>query len=221
MVAGSPPTGPGPTNWPGTYPTVEVDADPIYLNDGAVWSSAGVTAGIDLALALVDDDLGTDVSQLIARWLVMFLHRPGGQTQFATPVWTARARRSSVRDAQARVEADPGGDHRVAVLAEGAAMSERHFSRLFADQVGETPSRYVERVRTEAARHLLESTDDTLEVIAVRCGFGTTETLRRTFHRRVRSSPDAYRRRFATIRPEPTRASSSRPNPSRPDRNEP
>jgi transcriptional regulator GlxA family with amidase domain len=203
------------------YPEVEVDADPIYLKDGAVWSSAGVTAGIDLALALVEDDLGTDVSQLIARWLVMFLHRPGGQTQFATPVWTPRARRSSVRDAQARVESDPGGDHRVAVLAEEAAMSERHFSRVFASEVGETPSRYVERVRTETARHLLESTDDTLEVIAAQCGFGSTETLRRTFHRRVRSSPDAYRRRFATIRPELSSAPGTRPDRSRPDRNEP
>jgi transcriptional regulator GlxA family with amidase domain len=182
------------------HPSVEVDPDPIYLRDGHVWSSAGVTAGIDLALALVEDDLGVDVSQLIARWLVMFLHRPGGQTQFATPVWTPRARRSAVRDAQSRVEADPGGDHRVAVLAEDAAMSERHFSRLFTVEVGETPSRYVERVRTEAARHELESTRDTLEVIAARCGFGTSETLRRTFQRRFHSSPDAYRRRFARSR---------------------
>ncbi len=184
------------------HPAVEVDPDPIYVRDGTLWSSAGVTAGIDLALALVEDDLGADVSQLIARWLVMFLHRPGGQTQFATPVWAPRAGRSAVRDAQARVESDPGGDHRVAVLAEAAALSERHFSRLFTTEVGETPSRYVERVRTEAARHELESTRDTLEVIATRCGFGTAETLRRTFQRRLHSSPDAYRHRFARTRPD-------------------
>jgi transcriptional regulator GlxA family with amidase domain len=141
---------------------------------------------------------GTDVSQLIARWLVMFLHRPGGQTQFATPVWVRRAERSPVRQAQAQVEAAPEGDHRVAVLAESASMSERHFTRVFTAEVGETPSRFVERVRTEAARRELESTRDTLDVIASRCGFGTTETLRRTFHRRLRISPDAYRRRFAT-----------------------
>ncbi len=134
------------------FPDVEVDPDPIYVRDGTLWSSAGVTAGIDLALALVEDDLGTDVSQLIARWMVMFLHRPGGQTQFATPVWTPRARRSAVREAQSRVEADPGGDHRVATMAGASAMSERHFSRVFIAEVGETPSRYVERVRTEAAR---------------------------------------------------------------------
>jgi transcriptional regulator GlxA family with amidase domain len=180
------------------YPSVVVDADPIYVRDGTVWSSAGVTAGIDLALALVEDDLGTDVAQLIARWLVMFLHRPGGQSQFATPVWVRRAVRSPVRDAQARVESDPGDDHRVAALAASAAMSERHFTRVFTAEVGETPSRFVERVRTEAARRELESTGDTLEVIAVRCGFGTAETLRRTFRRRLHTSPDAYRRRFTT-----------------------
>jgi len=183
------------------HPAVEVDPDPIYIRDGSLWSSAGVTAGIDLALALVEDDLGGDVSQLIARWLVMFVHRPGGQTQFATPVWTPRARRSAVRDAQSRVESAPAGDHRVATLAEEAAMSERHFTRVFTAEVGETPSRYVERVRTEAARHDLEATADTLEVIAARCGFGTTETLRRTFHRRLHCSPDSYRRRFGAVRP--------------------
>ncbi len=156
---------------------------------------------------------GTDVSQLIARWLVMFLHRPGGQTQFATPVWAPRARRSAVREVQSRVEADPGGDHRVATLAGAAAMSERHFARVFTAEVGETPSRYVERVRTEAARRELESTGDTLDVIAARCGFGTAETLRRAFQRRLHCSPDAYRRRFATTPPERTRP--DRPHPRR------
>jgi len=180
------------------FPSVTVDADPIYVRDGNIWSSAGVTAGIDLALALVEDDLGTDVAQLIARWLVMFLHRPGGQSQFATPVWVRRAVRSPVRAAQTRVETAPGDDHRVAALATSAAMSERHFTRVFTAEVGESPSRFVERVRTEAARRELESTADTLEVIAARCGFGTAETLRRTFRRRLHTSPDAYRRRFAT-----------------------
>lgn len=194
------------------YPAVVVDPDPIYVRDGQVWSSAGVTAGIDLALALVEDDLGADVAQLVARWLVMFVHRPGGQTQFATPVWAPRATCSAVRDAQSRVEADPGADHRVAVQAERAALSERHFARLFTAEVGETPSRYVERVRTEAARHQLEATGDTLEVIAARCGFGTSETLRRTFQRRLHSSPDAYRRRFGN------RPVAPAPHPRGPDR---
>jgi len=161
-----------------------------------VWTSAGVTAGIDLALALVDDDHGTEVAQTVARWLVMFLHRPGGQTQFAAPVWVPRAERSTVRAVQALVEAAPGGDHRLPALAAAAAMSVRHFSRVFAHEVGETPGRYVERVRVEAARHDLETTDDSLDTIARRCGFGTAETMRRSFHRRLSVAPDAYRQRF-------------------------
>ncbi len=178
------------------FPDVTVDPDPIYLRDGNVWTSAGVTAGIDLALALVEDDHGTAVAQTVARWLVMFLHRPGGQTQFAAPVWAPRAERSTVRAVQALVEAAPGGDHAVPTLAAAAAMSVRHFSRVFTDEVGESPGRYVERVRLESARRELETTGDTLDVIAGRCGFGTAETLRRSFHRRLGVAPDSYRRRF-------------------------
>jgi len=178
------------------FTSVVVDSDPIYVRDGNVWTSAGVTAGIDLSLALVEQDHGTDVAQTVARWLVMFLHRPGGQTQFAAPVWAPRAERSAVRAVQALVEAAPGGDHRLAVLAATAAMSVRHFSRVFADEVGDTPGRYVERVRLEAARRELETTADTLDVVAARCGFGTAETLRRAFQRRLGVAPDAYRRRF-------------------------
>lgn len=181
------------------FPALRVDPDPIYVRDGDVWTSAGVTAGIDLALALVEDDLGVDVAQTVARWLVMFLRRPGGQTQFAAPVWAPRAERSTVRAVQALVEAAPGGDHRLPVLAAAAAMSVRHFSRVFADEVGETPGRYVERVRLEAARHHLETTGDTLDAIAARCGFGTAETLRRSFQRRLGVAPDAYRRRFRVV----------------------
>ncbi len=181
------------------FPDLTVDADPIYVHDGGVWTSAGVTAGIDLALALVDDDLGTEVAQTVARWLVMFLHRPGGQTQFAAPVWVPRADRSTVRAVQSLVEAAPGGDHRLPALAAAAAMSVRHFSRVFTAEVGESPGRYVERVRVEAARRELETTDDTLDVIAVRCGFGTAETLRRSFRRRLGVAPDSYRRRFRTV----------------------
>ena len=160
------------------------------------WSSAGVTAGIDLSLALVQEDLGVDVAQTVARWLVMFLHRPGGQTQFASPVWVPRAERSTVRAVQTVVEAGPGGDHRLPALAAAAAMSVRHFTRVFTAEVGETPSRFVERTRLEAARRELEETGDTLDVVAARCGLGSTETLRRVFRRHLGVSPDAYRRRF-------------------------
>ncbi|MFM2077434.1 MAG: hypothetical protein RJA49_1324, partial [Actinomycetota bacterium] len=111
------------------FPDLTVDPDPIYVHDGRVWTSAGVTAGIDLSLAMVQDDLGTEVAQTVARWLVMFLHRPGGQTQFAAPVWVPRAERSTVRAIQDLVEAAPGGDHRLPALAAAAAMSVRHFSR--------------------------------------------------------------------------------------------
>jgi len=178
------------------YPDLEVDADPIYICDGKYWTSAGVTAGIDLALALVHQDLGTEVAQMVARWLVMFLHRPGGQTQFSSPVWVPRAERSTIRAVQSLVEAAPAGDHRLPALAAAAAMSVRQFARVFTAQVGETPGRFVERVRLEAARLELETTNDTLEVIADHCGFGTAETLRRTFHRRLNVAPDTYRRRF-------------------------
>jgi transcriptional regulator GlxA family with amidase domain len=189
------------------YPALTVDADPIYINDGKYWSSAGVTAGIDLSLALVQQDLGVEVAQMVARWLVMFLHRPGGQTQFASPVWVPRAERSTVRAVQSLVEAAPGGDHRLPALAAAAAMSVRHFTRVVTAEVGETPSRFVERVRLEAARRELETTGDTLDVIARRCGFGTAETLRRVFQRRLDVSPDAYRRRFRTHSPNQERNS--------------
>jgi transcriptional regulator GlxA family with amidase domain len=181
------------------YPALRVDSDPIYLRDGKYWSSAGVTAGIDLALTLVEEDLGTEVAQTVARWLVMFLHRPGGQTQFATSVWAKRAERSAIRQVQNLVESSPGEDHRVPNMAGVASMSVRQFNRVFASEVGEPPGRFVERVRMEVARRELETTNDTLDVIAARCGFGTAETLRRVFKRRLNVAPDSYRRRFKVV----------------------
>ncbi len=178
------------------HPELTVDSEPIYVRDGKFWSSAGVTAGIDLSLALVQEDLGVDVAQTVARWLVMFLHRPGGQTQFASPVWVPRAERSTIRAVQSLVEAAPAGDHRLPALAAAAGMSVRHFTRVFSTEVGESPSRFVERIRLEAARRDLEETADTLDVVAVRCGLGSAETMRRVFQRSLGVSPDAYRRRF-------------------------
>jgi transcriptional regulator GlxA family with amidase domain len=181
------------------HPSLTVDPDPIYTRTGRIWTSAGVTAGIDLALAMVEDDHGTDVAQTVARWLVMFLHRPGGQTQFATPVWSPRAERSAIRGVQQAVEDDPSADHRVPTMAALAAMSPRHFTRVFTDEVGESPGHWVERVRIDAARRLLTDTTDTVAVIARRCGFGSAETMRRAFVRRVGVAPDHYRRRFAVV----------------------
>lgn len=180
------------------FPAVEVDPDPIFIRSSpTVWTAAGVSAGIDLALALVEEDHGTEVAQTVARWLVLHLRRPGGQTQFAAPVWVARAKREPIRAVQEAVEAEPGGAHSIADLARLAAMSPRHFTRVFTDEVGEAPGAYVERVRTEAARRQLEQTDDTVVTIAGRCGFGTAETMRRNFIRRVGISPDQYRKAFA------------------------
>jgi transcriptional regulator GlxA family with amidase domain len=133
------------------FPELTVDPDPIFTRCGDLWTSAGVTAGIDMSLAMVEDDLGTEVAQTVARWLVMFLRRPGGQTQFAAPVWMPRAERSVVRTVQQSIEDDPGADHRIARLAARAAMSPRHFSRVFTDEVGEAPGQYVERIRRRSA----------------------------------------------------------------------
>jgi transcriptional regulator GlxA family with amidase domain len=180
------------------FPTVEVDPDPIFVRSSdTVWTAAGVTAGIDLALSLVEDDHGTEVAQTVARWLVLYLRRPGGQSQFAAPVWMPRAKRTSVREVQEAIEAEPGGSHSIGDLARRATMSPRHFTRVFTDEVGEAPGHYVERIRTEAARRQLEETDDTVVAIAARCGFGTAETMRRNFIRRVGISPDQYRKAFA------------------------
>ncbi|MCT7658429.1 GlxA family transcriptional regulator [Mycobacterium deserti] len=180
------------------FPSVRVDPEPIFVRSSAnVWTAAGVTAGIDLALSLVEDDHGTDAAQTVARWLVMYLRRPGGQTQFAAPVWMPRAKREPIRAVQEAIESEPGGLHSITELARRAAMSPRHFTRVFTIEVGEAPGAYVERIRTEAARRQLEETDDTVTVIAERCGFGTAETLRRNFIRRLGVSPDQYRKTFA------------------------
>jgi transcriptional regulator GlxA family with amidase domain len=178
------------------YPAVTVEEDPIYTRDGNVWTSAGVTAGIDLALALVEDDLGRDIALGIARQLVLFLRRPGSQSQFSSPLAAQVAERDVLREIQQAVVDRPGDDHAVAALASRAGMSPRHFARSFADEVGTTPARYVEGVRIETARRLLEETGRSVEEIARDCGFGTAETMRRTFLRKLRVAPSEYRRRF-------------------------
>lgn len=199
-----------------THPAVTVDSEPIFVRsrgDGPdVWSSAGVTAGIDLCLALVEHDHDTDLAQEAARWLVMYLRRPGGQSQFAAPTWIRDAPAGPVRVAQESIVTDPAGDHRVSELAGRAAMSERHFVRRFTDEVGVSPGRFVQLVRVDAARGELVRTDDTVAAIARRCGFGTAETLRRSMQRHVGVSPDAYRRRFTHL-PGDRAGSSSHPTP--------
>jgi transcriptional regulator GlxA family with amidase domain len=181
-----------------SYPVLVVEPDAMYINDGKFWTSAGVTAGIDLALALVEADHGQDLAQLVARWLVMFLRRPGGQTQFATTTWTKPPTTISLRAVQEAIVLDPSADHSVSALAARASMSERTFQRMFTAEIGESPARHVERIRIDAARHLLESTSDGLLGISKHTGFSNPETLRRAFVRQVGVSPDDYRKRFTT-----------------------
>jgi transcriptional regulator GlxA family with amidase domain len=178
------------------YPGVTVDADPIFVRDGDVWTSAGVTAGIDLALALVEDDLGSETARLIARWLVVYLQRPGGQSQFSAPLRVTRPARPALRELLSWIADHPDENCSITVLARRAGMSERTLARAFRAECGSTPAGHVEAVRIEAARSLLETTDLNVSAIAARCGFGTVETLHRAFRRRLHVTPDGYRRRF-------------------------
>lgn len=180
------------------YADITVEDDPIYVRDGRVWSSAGVTAGIDLAIAMVAADHGHEVAGHVARGLVMYLHRPGGQSQFSTPLRAATPGPDAIRELLTYVDGSPAADLSVPALAERVSMSPRHFSRIFTEQTGISPGKYVERSRAEAARRLLETTDDPHDLVARRCGLGTPETLYRVFQRLWRVSPGDHRRRFRT-----------------------
>lgn len=178
------------------YPAVTVDPEPIYLRDGPVWTSAGVTAGMDLALALVEEDLDRDAALTIARHLVMFVRRPGNQSQFSATLATQEPQREQLRELRRHVVEHPDADLSVQALAERAHMSQRHFARCFREETGVTPARYVESVRLEAARRALEDTLAPVAEVARTCGFGTAETMRRAFMRALRVAPSEYRRRF-------------------------
>jgi transcriptional regulator GlxA family with amidase domain len=178
------------------YPAVVMEADRIFIRDGDVWTSAGVTAGIDLALAMVEDDLGRDVALAVARRLVVFLKRPGGQSQFSAQLAGQLAERQPLGELQAWVADHLAEDLTVERLAGRVAMSPRNFSRTFRREVGVTPARFVERVRIEAARRLLEDSTQSVDEVAARCGFGTAETMRRSFLRSLRVTPSEYRNRF-------------------------
>jgi transcriptional regulator GlxA family with amidase domain len=179
-----------------SFPTVAVEPDRIFVRDGNVWTSAGVTAGIDLALAMVEEDLGREVALAVARRLVVFLKRPGGQSQFSAQLAGQLAERQPLGELQAWVADNLDDDLSVERLAERAAMSTRNFSRTFRREVGVTPARFVERARVEGARRLLEESSASVDEIAARCGFGTAETMRRTFLRSLHVTPTDYRRRF-------------------------
>jgi transcriptional regulator GlxA family with amidase domain len=185
-----------------SYPAIDVDPDPIFIKDGNVATSAGITAGIDLALALVEDDLGREEALKIARALVVFLRRPGNQAQFSAQLSAQVAQRAPLRDVQQWIAEHPAGDLAVETLARKASMSPRHFARAFATEVGLPPGRYVQRSRLEAARRHLEDTAEGIEQTARACGYRTPEAMRRAFIAALGVSPAEYRRRFRPVKKE-------------------
>jgi len=178
------------------FPDVHVERDPIFVHDGSVWTSAGVTAGMDLALKLVEDDHGADAARSVARWLVLFVQRPGGQAQFSVQLASQPAARAPLRELEAWIPDHLDEDLSVAALAARSAMSERNFARAFRAELGITPGAYVEAMRVEAARRLLESTPAGVAAVAASCGFGTIETMHRSFKRTLGVTPGQYRRHF-------------------------
>ncbi|WP_030684567.1 GlxA family transcriptional regulator [Streptomyces sp. NRRL B-1347] len=178
------------------HPAVEVEPDPIYVRDGNVATSAGVTAGIDLALALVEEDLGRAMALTIARHLVVFLRRPGNQAQFSAQLAAQTATREPLREVQQWITEHPDDDLGVEKLAARARLSPRHFARAFQAETGTTPGKYVDRVRVEHARRLLEDTSRGVEEVSRACGYGTPEAMRRAFLKALGTSPAEYRRRF-------------------------
>ena len=183
------------------FPAVRVERDPIFVRDGHVFTSAGITAGIDLALQLVEEDCGRDVALTVARWLVMFLRRPGGQSQFSAQLSAQLAERDGLRDVQGWIAEHPEAELTVPALARRAHMSPRNFARAFRRETGVTPAAYVEAQRVEAARRLLETTAGNVAEVAAACGFGRPETMHRAFRRVVHIAPAQYRRHFRTVQP--------------------
>ncbi|REK91019.1 helix-turn-helix domain-containing protein [Streptomyces inhibens] len=179
------------------HPTLTVDPDAIYVRDGNLYTSAGVSAGIDLSLALIEADEGPDLAREVARDLVVFMQRPGGQSQFSVPARTPRPRHDALRALLDEIAADPAADHSRTALAARAGLSPRHLARLFREHTGDTPAAYVEAVRLEAAQSFLAN-GETVTATARRTGIGSDESLRRLFLRRLGIPPSAYRARFRT-----------------------
>lgn len=179
------------------FPEITVDADAIHVRDGKARTAAGVTAGLDLALALVEEDLGRDLAMRVAGQLVMFFKRPGGQMQFSRKGESQPAGRSILQEIQRFIAANPSSDHSIAALADRAGLSPRHFARLFRKEIGGTPAAWVEAARVSAARRLLEDGHGAPKQVASLCGFANADTLRRAFTRHVGVTPAAYRKQYA------------------------
>lgn len=178
------------------HPNLQVEANPIFINDGPVWTSAGVTAGIDLALAMVEEDLGSEIALDVARHLVVFLKRPGGQSQFSVTL-SLQNQGNRFDELHAWIAEHLTCDLGIPTLAEQAGMSERSFIRHYRTDTGQTPARAIELIRVETARRLLSDTGLPVKRIAANCGFGSEETLRRSFLRAIGVTPQAYRERFS------------------------
>ena len=181
------------------YPKARVERDPIFVRDGKVSTSAGVTAGMDLALELVEEDGGRDLALSVARWLVMFLRRSGGQSQFSVQLSAQVAERRGLRELQTWIADHLGDDLSVPALARRAGMSPRNFARAFRREIGTTPAAYVEAQRVEGARRLLETAEASVAEVAAACGFARVETMHRAFRRGVRVTPGQYRRHFRAV----------------------
>lgn len=180
------------------FPDAKVDGDRIFIRDGALVTSAGSSAAIDLGLSLVEEDLGQDVSLYVARRLVVFLKRPGDQSQFSVHLAAQAVDRSRLSDVQKYILNHPAGDLSVNALAKIAAMSARNFTRVFTHEIGISPADYVELTRIDVARYFLEGSRLSLDLIAVKTGFGSPRAMRRAFHAHFGATPSEYRERFQT-----------------------
>lgn len=179
------------------YPAVQVEPDRIFIKEGHIFTSGGITSGIDLALALLEEDWGRDLALFVARFLVVFLKRPGGQSQFSAYLTTEACNHHDLRELQAWIMANTDHDLTVEVLAERVAMSPRNFARLFLAETGMTPAKFVEMARIDQARHLLETSEYAVETVANKSGFKDTERMRRSFIRQLGVNPQSYRKRFS------------------------
>jgi transcriptional regulator GlxA family with amidase domain len=181
-------------------PRADVDPDPIFVRDENVYTSAGVTAGMDLALALVEEDHGSKLALQVARNLVLYLRRPGGQSQFSAALSLQLTDRKPLRDLEAWVLDNLNKPLTIPVLAQRVAMSPRNFARVFTMEMKTTPAKFVERLRVEAARRRLEESQNSMETIATECGFGNVNSMRNVFQRTIRIPPGQYRRHFRHVK---------------------
>jgi transcriptional regulator GlxA family with amidase domain len=178
------------------YENIKVNPDPIFVKDGNVYTSAGISAGIDLSLALVEEDLGRNLSLQIAQTLVLYLRRPGNQSQFSQMLSQQLSSKKQIKELQHWIMTNLKGNLSIELLADRAAMSPRNFARVFSTDVGMPPGKYIEKLRVESSRRYLEETNMTMEQIACECGFGTSDTMRKIFHRSMNMTPYAYRSLF-------------------------